>query len=70
MHSFQHPHRSWLDEEGTTSAVQQQTIRCADIRTTMNIEGDLVTDERSTARSKTAKITFQEIAAQTERKGS
>src|SRR6202041_2032324 len=44
-HSMQHSYRSWLDAVGTPIAVQQKLMRHADIRTTMNVYGDIVTDE-------------------------
>jgi hypothetical protein len=43
-------------------------MRHADIRTTMNIYGDVVTDEMATAGVKIAQIAFQGIGARTERK--
>jgi hypothetical protein len=45
-------------------------MRHADIRTTMNIYGNVVTDEMTTAGAKVARLAFQEIGAQTERDGS
>jgi len=69
-HSFRHTQHSWLDAVGTTIAVQQKTMRHADIRTTMNIYRDVVTNEMATAGVKIAQIAFQGIGAQTERKGS
>jgi integrase len=51
-HTMRHTYRSWLDAVGTTVAVQQKLMRHADIRTTMNVYGDVVTDEMSTAHSK------------------
>jgi hypothetical protein len=45
-------------------------MRHADIRTTMNIYGDVVTDEMTTAGAKVAQLAFQGIGAQTERNGS
>ena len=69
-HSFRHTHRSWLDAVGTSVAVQQKMMRHADIRTTMNIYGDVVTDEMTTAGAKVAQLAFQGIGAQTERNGS
>jgi len=45
-------------------------MRHADIRTTMNIYGDVVTDEMTTAGIKVAQLAFQGIGAQTERSGS
>jgi len=51
-HSLRHTYRSWLDVVGTPVAVQQKLMRHADIRTTMNIYGDVVTDEMAQAHSK------------------
>ncbi|MGA6985098.1 MAG: site-specific integrase [Terriglobales bacterium] len=53
-HSMRHTYRSWLDAVGTPIAVQQKLMRHADIRTTMNTYGDVVTDEMSRAASKVA----------------
>ena len=58
-HAFRHTHRSWLDAVGTSVAVQQKMMRHADIRTTMNIYGDVVTDEMTTAGIKVAQLAFQ-----------
>jgi integrase len=51
-HSMRHSYRSWLDAVGTKLAVQQKCMRHADIRTTMNIYGDVVTDEMNEASGK------------------
>ena len=51
---MRHTYRSWLDAVGTTIAVQQRLMRHADIRTTMNVYGDIVTDEMSVASGKVA----------------
>jgi integrase len=51
-HAFRHTYRSWLDAVGTPIAVQQKLMRHSDIRTTMNIYGDVVTDEMDQAHSK------------------
>ena len=40
-HSLRHSFRSWLQAVGTAIAVQQKLMRHADIRTTMNIYGDV-----------------------------
>ena len=69
-HSFRHTHRSWFDAVGTSVAVQQKMMRHADIRTIMNIYGDVVTDEVTTAGIKVAQLAFQGIGAQTKRNGS
>jgi integrase len=53
-HSMRHTYRSWLDSVGTPIAVQQKLMRHADIRTTMNVYGDIVTDEMSVASRKVA----------------
>lgn len=53
-HTFRHTYRSWLDAVGTPIAVQQKLMRHADIRTTMNIYGDVVTDEMEVASAKVA----------------
>jgi integrase len=69
-HAFRHTYRSWLDAVGTPVAVQQKMMRHADIRTTFNIYGDVVTDEMTTASSKVAQLAFPSSGAQTERNGS
>lgn len=51
---MRHSYRSWLDAVGTPVAVQQKLMRHADIRTTMNIYGDVVTDEMAQAAAKVA----------------
>jgi integrase len=44
-HCMRYTYRAWLDAVGTFVAVQQKLMRHADIRTTMNVYGDVVTDE-------------------------
>lgn len=66
-HAFRHTYRSWLDAVGTPIAVQQKMMRHADIRTTFNIYGDVVTDEMQTAGSKVAQLAFRANGAQAER---
>ena len=63
-----HTYRSWLDAVETPIAVQQKLMRHADIRTTMNTCGDVVTDEMSRAASKVAELALN--GAQAERKAS
>jgi integrase len=55
-HSMRHSYRSWLDALGTPIAVQQKLMRHADIRTTMNVYGDVVTDEMAEAQSKIVRL--------------
>lgn len=66
-HAFRHTYRSWLDAVGTPVAVQQKMMRHADIRTTFNIYGDVVTDEMTTASGKVARLAFPVNGAQAER---
>jgi integrase len=51
-HSLRHSYRSWLDAVGTAIAAQQKLMRHSGIRTTLNIYGDVVTDEMAQAHSK------------------
>jgi integrase len=53
---MRHTYRSWLDAVGTALAVQQKLMRHADIRTTMNVYGDVVTDEMNVASSRVARL--------------
>jgi integrase len=53
-HSMRHTYRSWLDAVGTQLSVQQRLMRHADIRTTMNIYGSIVTNEMAEAGAKVA----------------
>ena len=69
-HAFRHTYRSWLDAVKTPIAVQQKMMRHTDIRTTMNIYGDVVTDEMSTAGLRVAELAFQVNGAQAERESS
>jgi integrase len=55
-HSMRHTYRSWLDAVGTPTAVQQKLMRHADIRTTMNTYGDVVTNEMAEAQAKVAEL--------------
>jgi integrase len=63
-HSFRHTYRSSLDAVKTPIAVQQKLMLHTDIRTTMNIYGDAVTDEMSTASLKVAQLAFHGDRAQ------
>jgi integrase len=54
-HTFRHTYRTWLDSIGTPVGVQQKLMRHADIRTTMNIYGDAVTDDMREASQRVAR---------------
>jgi len=58
-HSFRHTYRSWLDAVGTAITVQQKLMRHSDIQTTLNIYGDIVTDEMEQASSKIAGLALK-----------
>jgi integrase len=60
-HAFRHTYRSWLDAVGTAIAVQQKLMRHTDIRTTMNVYGDVVTDEMAQASSKVAGLALNRL---------
>ena len=62
-HSMRHTYRSWLDAVGTPIAVQQKLMRHADIRTTMNVYGDVVTDEMAKAHSKVVEMALNSTPA-------
>jgi integrase len=62
-HSMRHTYRSWLDAVGTPIAVQQKLMRHADIRTTMNVYGDVVTDEMSKAQSRVVGLALNGLQA-------
>ena len=51
-HTFRHTYPTWLDSVGTPVGVQQRLMRHADIRTTMNIYGDVATPDMCEAHHK------------------
>lgn len=59
-HTMRHTYRSWLDAAGTSIAVQQKLMRHSDIRTTLNVYGDVVTDEMAEANAKVAGIALSD----------
>jgi integrase len=65
-HSMRHTYRSWLDAVGTPIAVQQKLMRHADIRTTMNTYGDVVTNEMTCAAAKVAHLAVNGTESGTE----
>jgi integrase len=58
-HIFRHTYRSWLDSLGTPVGVQQDLMRHADIRTTMNIYGDAATADMRKAHEKVVRLALQ-----------
>ena len=67
-HTMRHTYRSWLDAVGPGIAVQQKLTRHSDIRTTLNVYGDVITDEMAQAHTKVVGLALN--GAQTERKAS
>jgi len=55
-HCLRHTYRTWLDSVGTPVGVQQRLMRHADIRTTMNIYGDVVTEDMAKAHGKIVRL--------------
>jgi hypothetical protein len=62
--------RFWKADPGHSPKAPKKMMRHADIRTTMSIYGDVVTDEMTTAGIKVAQLAFQGNGAQAERGGS
>jgi len=60
-HTFRHTHRTWLDSVGTPIGVQQKLMRHADIRTTMNVYGDAITDDMRSAHEKVVQLAMQRV---------
>jgi len=61
-HTLRHTCRSWMDSVGTPIAVRQKLMRHTDIRTTMNVYGDIVDDRMKEAHSKVAALIFTSTA--------
>jgi len=55
-HTFRHTFRSLLDETGAPLKVQQELMRHADIRTTMNIYGKAMEKSKREAHGKVSRI--------------
>jgi hypothetical protein len=53
---LRHTFRAWLDSVGTPVGVQQRLMRHADIRTTMNVFRDAVTQDMADAHGKVVRL--------------
>ncbi|HXN51158.1 MAG TPA: tyrosine-type recombinase/integrase [Candidatus Acidoferrum sp.] len=51
-HTFRHTFRTLLDETGAPMKVQQELIRHADVRTTMNVYGKAMDESKRLAHRK------------------
>ena len=58
-HTMRHSYRSWLDETGAPLTVQQNLMRHADIRTTMNIYGDAIPETLRAAHGKVVRMALR-----------
>jgi integrase len=68
-HAFRHTYRSWLDQVGTSLAVQQKAMRHTDLRMTMAY-GDVVDNRVEQALEKVADLAFDKNSTQTARESS
>jgi len=55
-HSLRHTYRTWLDSGGTPVGVQQQLMRHADVRTTMNQYGSAHTADMAEAHGRVVRL--------------
>ena len=55
-HTLRHTFRTWLGSVGTPLGVQQRLMRHADIRTTMNVYGDAMTQDMADAHGKIVRL--------------
>jgi integrase len=55
-HILRHTYRTWLDSEGTPVGVQQQLMRHADVRTTMNQYGSAHTADMAEAHGRVVRL--------------
>jgi len=62
-HTFRHTYSSLLHSLGTTPAVQKELLRHADIRTTLNIYTQSISDEKRQAASRVAKTLYESVLA-------
>ena len=67
-HSLRHTFRTWLGSVDTPVGVQQKLMRHADIRTTINIYGDAVSEDMASVHRKIVGLALN--GAPTERKAS
>jgi integrase len=62
-HDLRHTYRTWLDETGAPLKVQQELMRHADIRTTMNIYGAALSESKRKANSKVVEMALRGTGA-------
>jgi len=62
-HTFRHTYRSWLDETGAPMKVQQELMRHASIRTTMNVYGQAMPESKREANGKVVTMVLKPLKA-------
>ena len=62
-HTFRHTFRTLLDETGAPMKVQQELMRHADIRTTMNVYGKAMDESKRAAHGKVVSLVLPSHAA-------
>ncbi len=63
-HSLRHTYRTWLDETGAPLKVQQELMRQADIRTTMNIYGAVMSETKRKANTKVVEMALRKVVSE------
>lgn len=66
-HMFRHTYSTLLHSLGTRPAVQKELLRHADIRTTMNVYTQAISDEKRAAASKLARTLYESVLARQDR---
>lgn len=61
-HTFRHTFRTLLDETGAPIKVQQELMRHADIRTTMNVYGKAMDESKRQAHANVVRMVLQPVA--------
>jgi integrase len=59
LHSLRHTYRAWMSSVGTSMDVQRKMMRHSSILTTMNVYGDVVTNEMEQVQGKVAGLALQ-----------
>jgi integrase len=62
-HTFRHTFRTLLDETGAPMKVQQELMRHADIRTTMNVYGKAMDESKRAAHGKVVRLVLPSMVA-------
>ena len=58
-HTFRHPYRTWMGNNGTPLGIQKDLMRHADIKTTMNVHGKAMAEPMREANSEVVRLVIQ-----------